>query len=658
MKKDRLKRYLLAIISVLGICTLLVMRAPVQAQSEDDQPGEVIGLPAPVDVDLVVDQVEPRKLSTTSGGALSVYGSGFTSDCVVRLVGYGLLTTSYVNETALKAQVPAGAPAGTYDLAVSDGTRTATLADAVTLTAPQPTAVPKPPSTPPPGRPILTIRNASVEPAQVRPGEEFVVTIAIYNNGSRAGENTLAIFPGGTFLPIGDSGHQLWQLHINHTVVVSQRMRAPDSLNAGVYKLQVDLSANDWEGNHYDYPATVPVEVVGGQVEFTGSPKLVIERASTTPERLVPGEPFTLTLVMANRGRRTAIDCFAKVDATDLVMPREGGDLVALPALGLDEVVTATLPLELRAVNEGGRQSLVVGLEYEDYGGGSYGDQLTVAVTVDAGLDQRPQLIVSQSSTDPDILGPGDPFSLTVRVDNVGGGTAHRLVLALGGEGGAALEPFIPMNAGNVVYLVELQAGETWAFTRPLMVAGDAESQAYNLPVALTYDDDKGRQVKDTQRLSLMVRQRPEVRVDFYREPDAMRVGQPSLVSLEVVNVGRGALDVLALEGGGAEIEAEAEGVPFIGPLDPGASAPLDLNVTPLEEGAVEMIVTLRYRDAFNRAQVVTDTVLLDVEVPPAGPGESGASMPGQSLQPGDAALEIERSFWHRFWMGLLGLGS
>jgi hypothetical protein len=228
----------------------------------------------------------------------------------------------------------------------------------------------------------------------------------------------------------------------------------------------------------------------------------------------------------------------------------------------------------------------------------------------------------------------------------------------LGGEGGAALEPFVPLNAGNVAYLVELRAGESWTFTRPLMVGGDAESQAYNLPVALTYDDDKGRQVKDTQRLSLMVYQRPDMRVDFYREPEPMRVDQPSLVSLEVVNVGRGTLDVQALEGGGDQVQVEEEGVPFIGPLDPGGSAPLDLSVRPLVDGTVELIVTLRYRDAFNRTQVVTDSVLLDAQGSPAAPDQPGASAPGGVPQSGDTEVGADRPFWQRLLMGLFGLGS
>ena len=102
------------------------------------------------------------------------------------------------------------------------------------------------------GRPILTLRSYAITPSPVRPGQEFTVEIELYNNGSRAGENTIAIFSGGDFLPVGEAGHLLWQLHINRTVKVSQTMRAPSTLSGGVHRLQVDLGSNASEGNHYD----------------------------------------------------------------------------------------------------------------------------------------------------------------------------------------------------------------------------------------------------------------------------------------------------------------------------------------------------------------------------------------------------------------------
>jgi len=261
--------------------------------------------------------------------------------------------------------------------------------------------LPTPTSPPPPGRPILAIRNYSVEPSRVAVGREFIVTIEIYNTGSRAGENTMVTFPGGTFLPVGETGHLLWQLHINHTAVVTQRMRVPSGLASGSYNLQVNLSANDWEGNHYEYPETVAVEVIG---VGHGRPQLVIEAARTEPAVLGPGDAFSLTLRLANRGSRTATQVVAGVASADLAVPAGGSNVVAIDHIGIDQVVTATLPLVLGDVTQAGRLSLEMALGYGDYSGGSHSDRQTVGLEVSTGLADRPQLIIAGYRTEPDPL--------------------------------------------------------------------------------------------------------------------------------------------------------------------------------------------------------------------------------------------------------------
>ena len=65
---------------------------------------------------LALTDVEPDTLTSQNGGTLSIYGSGFTTATIARLVGYGLLDTAYVNSMALRAVVPPGVPPGTYDL--------------------------------------------------------------------------------------------------------------------------------------------------------------------------------------------------------------------------------------------------------------------------------------------------------------------------------------------------------------------------------------------------------------------------------------------------------------------------------------------------------------------------------------------------------------
>lgn len=636
-----MRRRLVAGILLL-ILSVLFVTAPVRAQT-------------PLDL----TSVEPSSVINDRAATLSLYGSGFTEDCVVRLVGYGLLQTTRVNATALTAQLPPGIPAGTYDIEVSDATRADSLKDALRVRNPEPT--PKPQQPAPPGRPILTVRNYTVDPERVKAGESFVVTIEIYNNGSRAGENTIAVFPGGTFLPVGDKGHLLWQLHINQTAVVSQQLRAPDTLPSGVHQVQISLSANDWEGNHYDYPTTVPVEVIGKPTDtgYSGAPKVVIESVTTVPPVLVPGEPFSLTLKLANRGSRTAVNVFATAASSEMAIPAAGSDTVSTPKIGIEEAVTVTLPLMLGDLDTGGRRAMPMSLAYSDYEGGSYSDQQTIGIDVNTTLTRQPQVLIDAYATAPDFLAPGDTFTLTLQLTNVGGGDASRLTLALGGEEGAALAPFIPLMSGNVLFVEELPQNQSVTLSRQLIVDGSAEAKAYSLPIALGYDDSRGSRAEDTQRLSIIVRKRPEIQVSFFREPETLRVGMQLPLALEIINIGRNAVNIINIEGTSPALEIRTEGLAFVGPLDPGGSAPLDLVVTPREPGLTELLVTVAYRDDFNQTQTLTNTLALEIAGSPEGPGGPGEpDRPGGPEAPAEEAPETLMQKIGRAIRGFFGLGS
>ncbi len=606
--------------------------------------------------------VEPNTLPTQTGGLVTIYATGgvtFTGGSTVRMLGRGILPTVYINPTALQATVPGGLAAGTYELRVLDSLGLEVGTGSLTLTAPpatpQPTSIPTQPPPPPPGRPILTIRNYSVTPAKVRVGEEFVVAIEIYNNGSRAGENTLAIFPGGTFLPVGEQGHTLWALQINHTVVVTQQMRVPSSLSSGVYHLQVYLSANDFAGNHYDYPQAVPVEVTGGNSRtYTGKPKVIIEGAETDPATLIPGEPFSLTLHLANRGNRTAINIFAACVSSDLAIPASGGDTVSTAKIAIDDVVTVTLPLIVGNVGQGGRQRMIIALEYSDYAGGNYSDQQNIGVDVNTTLNNQPQLLIEEYDVTPDFLTPGDPFTLTLHVANVGGVAAQRLILSFGGESGGSLAPFIAANTSNVRFIPQVPPGQTVDVVQQLIVDGAADPRSYSLPISLSYDDSRGTRHSNTQRLSLIVRRVPELQASFYRQPDVLMVGMPVPLSVEVVNVGRSLVDVVDLQITSQQLELQEQESPLVGPTESGASIYLDLLATPQESGTAKVLAIITYRDDFNRYQTITKTLEIEVMENPEGP----TSQPGMSG--GEEVEEQPETFWEkvgRFFKGLLGLG-
>jgi len=641
----------LLMLVMLGAAPLAVRAAP---RAEDVPPPEPTLVALPMALTPQLQQVEPRSFSNTTAATLSISGSGFITTTLARLVGYGLLETTYVSENWLKAHVPSGIPAGRYELEVFNA---AAVSNRIAIDVTAPALPATPPPAPQPGRPILTVRNFSVDPARVRAGQEFVVTIEIYNNGSRAGENTLAVFTGGNFLPVGENGHALWQLHINHTAVVAQRMRAPATMSSGVHQLSIALSASDFSGEHYEYPTTISVEVIGSTATgpATGRPRVVIEAAATDPAELVPGEPFTLTLSLANRGNFAAVNVLAASASAEMAIPAVGSDAIALNRIAVNEALTLTLPLVLGDVDKGGRQNLKIALAYSDHTGAAYSDQQHIGVDVNTSLANRPQLLVREYRTTPEHLLPGEMFTLTVTIANVGGMDARQVTLALGGKQGEALEPFIAVGAGNVLFIPEVRQGQTAAVEQRLIVDGAATPKAYNLPVEVAYDDPRGARQSEVQRMSLVVRRRVDIEPRFYREPGALRAGQPTALEMEVGNLGRSAVNIVGITASSPQMEVRLTGLPFAGSLDANGTAPLDLELVPHAGGPAELLITVAYRDDFNQTQTRSWTYAFAVQDAPA------PTLAPDSAVPETAPVLAPHTFWDRLLRtlrGLLGIGS
>lgn len=607
--------------------------------------------------------IEPATLSSETGGTVSIYananaGVTFTTTTTVRMVGYGILSTRLVNPQALQATVPSGIAAGNYTLLAlntSGGDRE--LGKLQLIAPPAPTATPSPIEPPTPGQPLLTIRNYRIEPLQVRPGQEFMVHIEVYNNGSRAAENTMVIFPGGTFLPVGENGHVFWQVPINATFNASQKMRVPASVGNGVQNLQVNLSANDFSGAHYEFPQTLAVEVIGassGSSAPVGKPEIVIQDIVTDPPVIAPGTPFTLTMVLVNLGSRTATNLQAAGD-TSMVIPARGGGIATLETLRINHTATLTIPLLLKSLKEGGRIGLPIALTYSDYSGGNYSEQQTVGIDVDMSLANRPQLLIDSYRTEPPQISPGDSFTLTLDVVNVGGASAQRLTLALGGEEGENLGSFVPIEGSNVTFIPFVEAGSRASVAMRLMVTGNAETRAHNLPVALGYDISGGTREKGTQRVSLLVRRRPDFKISFYRPIEGTALaGQPFQLPVELVNASGFRFTISELRVSGEGLESLGENRTYVGPLDPGGSWTLDAMVLAMEPGPVGIVVDVDYVDDLNQTQTSTTTLEVEVLENPFA-GENG--MPPVPDSPDGQPL----TFWQqimRVFRALLGLGS
>ncbi len=498
-----------------------------------------------------LSSVEPTRFENTTGGVLSVYGSGFISSSIVRLIGYGLLTTTFVNESALTAVIPSGVRDGHYDVQVinSEDQHSHVLDDVVRIKDPPETAVPTDTPTP-------------------------------------------------TNTPI------------------------PTATNVWVF----------------------------------GQPQLLVRSFSTTPPIVQPGQSFVLTLELANLGNYVAIDVTAVLQSTDLAIAAEGSNVRIIQRIGLEESATISMPLVLGNDAAGGAHNLNFNIDYFDLNGKSYNTQQSVGLTV-ANTTATPtpgaaqsRLVLTTYLVEPaEELRPGGLFNLNMTISNVGDADANSVVVTLGGEGGAQLQPFALLNSGNVRFLGDLAAGESVEFSQQMIVAGTADSGIYNLPVNLSQDADPQG---NTQALNLLVEKPPQFRIDFYRAVFPGFPGEMVDLPIEVVNIGRGLINVSTISVMSEDMMIE-NGSVYVGALDGGTSGSVDARGIPDVGGEQSITVMVNYLDDFNQAQTYEEVLTVSVPEPEVVENDVGET----AVDEADEEETFLDKVW-RFIKGLFGLGS
>lgn len=508
---------------------------------------------------IIITAIEPGQINSETGGTLSVYGNGFTAGSVIRVVGIGIIPTTFINNEALTGQIPPGAPPGIYNV-------------------------------------------------QVGLGNE---------DGPNAVVNGALQIIGPTATPV---------------------------------------------------PSATPTSA-----SFVfGQPQLTIDQVQISPAALQPGQPFELQMVLANSGNWTAVDIELALQSTDIAVPAAGSNVRIIPRIQYENSITLTLPLILGDVDLSGPQNLTFNMTYFDINGGSYTTQQSVGINVSnttatpTPAASQPRLVLTTYGIEPEgELAPGDSFVLTLNLTNVGDATTSDVLITLGGESGAALQPFALLNSSNIRYIESVGAGETVELQQTMLVAGNAASGVFTLPIDLSYDGTDGTPLTGTQVINLLVEKPPQFQVNFYRPVQLGFVDQPLDLPIEVVNIGRSLINISTIAVTSPEMTMENNSI-YVGPLDGGTSGSIDAVGFPQTGGMVDVLVSVNYLDDFNQPQIYEQTLSVEVEAPPedAVPveGEDGeitfTQVPLDGSGNGDGSEGDERPFLLRLLMGLLGLGS
>jgi hypothetical protein len=301
--------------------------------------------------------------------------------------------------------------------------------------------------------------------------------------------------------------------------------------------------------------------------------------------------------------------------ASDYLSPAQGSGSASAGDLAPSQSVTFTVGLVLAKASTTGRVSQTFKLAYRDANNTAFTNDETASLDLGIGANQEPQLVVSGQTVDPQRPAPGDTFTLTLSVRNVGAGAARRVLARLGNADG--LKPFVPLGSSNVGFVDLIAPGGVATFSMTLMMDGSSAGGVFTIPVALAYDDALSQAQSETEVVGLLAVSRPQLQIDLSKAlPDSIVPGQGFDLPIEVINIGRQALNVSIVEVQSDDLTLSKSSL-YVGPLDPSISGTLTAKAMARQAGTATFRVIVHYRDELNQQQTAEQRFTVTVAAAP-----------------------------------------
>ena len=464
----------------------------------------------------------------------------------------------------------------------------------------------------------------------------------------------------------------------------------PAGLSVGTHTITVSMTGGAANGSaaftvSAPVPTATPPPPTATNVPLPFVRPQFVVRSSKVIGDVQANKQVTLKLAIENAGNATSYSTQAVFSSVDLAPTKTGG-VVALGKVNADDETNVTQTFY--ATNSVIGKSLIVAdltVTYYDADGAMYSDKFSLSIPINGGVVlggvvyptstptgvKSSQLVITSYAASIDPLQPGEQFTLTMTVQNVGNEKAQRVTMIVGGGtsgtsggtpqpggvsgGGGEFTNFAPVGASNVQSLGDLPASGSLQAAQNLIVNVSTNPGAYPMKVSFSYLNDQNEVINDEQVITLLVYSLPNVDISFYRTPDPFFAGQPGALPIQVVNLGKrlAVLGNIKVSAGNGLIE---NGTSLVGSLDAGGYFTLDSVLTPDQPGTLELTFTIDYTDDFNQPRTLTRTLNIEVmdtsEEPTVDPSLGGGGE--KSIIPEETSLH--KIF--RFIKGLFGLDS
>jgi hypothetical protein len=627
---------------------------------------------------LTVTTSEPRDVDNAVGSTLSITGTSFTPFTTVRLIGYGYLTVTFINSTALTAAIPAGVPGGIYDVEVNDAANGLAISPVKLIVVQQTTPIPIPtpvPTQPLIGQPSLIVRNFSVAPNAIQPGGQVRATIEVVNDGNQPAFGvSVAVDAGGKFVPVGGAAVSLPDLFPGNSFFATiNATAAADAVN-GANLVGLTMTFRDSEGKQYTTKATISVNVDAG----AASPLITLLTYDVTPDVVLPGEIAVISAQIQNTGDKTANQVLVRVAGTSPVLiagPR--GDAFPVGDIEANQTKIVELPLYVAQDAKSGIQAQGLTLSYVMDGKVV---ETPVALAVDVAVVEKPRpiILLNSAQLSSGEIKPGDQFNLSFSLKNVGNGDATNMLVTFGtvessgGDGGASGTPssdsstttkpsanFAPLGTGATQFLSVLGVNQEISLSQEFIASASLDSGIYGLPITTRYNKEDGSVATDSFSATVVVVGLPKLQVTFDSPlPPQATVFDTIPLAITVTNRGKNAIMIDRIEVTGAGIDIYDGGSTPVGQLKTDEQVSINTTISPNTEGIFTVTLNVFYIDDLNRPQVFPLSYTAEALPLPPTPDFTPEPTPDFNVTPEPTPVPVEEDIISKLLLGFLGLGE
>ncbi|MBI4019962.1 MAG: hypothetical protein HY367_01410 [Candidatus Aenigmarchaeota archaeon] len=315
------------------------------------------------------------------------------------------------------------------------------------------------------GLPTLVVDRIDPQPAE--PGDDIVVAITLFNDlSSRTGEFSVGIDAQAPFI-----------LKSSEKVLESQRLCGGCRIK-NTYFLSIESTA---------VSGTYPIYVVltSGEAETTeqvdvkiqGKPNLIFSADPDGLNAITPGSQFPVELGVVNIGSGQAKQIKIQPDSPDFIVI--GSSVKTLGTLAAGETKKVAFDFVAATDLEANSYAVPLKFSYLDEQGNAVNTTLNLGLKVVNKGSINIQAIKIASASGSPVIAAGQPFTVVVRLENVGEGDADSVEAELS----------CPFNGPKKAFLGQLQKDEDAPAVFDLTSPEDGK---FNCTLGVSYKDDTG----------------------------------------------------------------------------------------------------------------------------------------------------------------------